>query len=215
MRRFVMLAALTTCLAAGGCNVSGKLAATHSGTYPGGVRSAGCSSRWFTGADDTARFSCAPGGYEMSFVQRGQDVSVTQVETAAMMRVEGTVTAPAGSANRRTALGVVCFFDDLHGWIAEISTLPASFVIFEWGAPRPLASGSAPAIHPRSQHNRLVLTCDATGSRTKLSLSVNGKVVAHDVRTGFTAVRLNRFGIWAAGDVGATARLEAIAATTR
>jgi hypothetical protein len=151
----------------------------------------------------------------MSFLKRGEDVSVTQIETAAMMRVEGTVTTPAGNSNRRTALGVVCFFDDLHGWIAELSSLPATFVIFEWGAPRPLASGSSTAIRPRSQHNRLVLTCDATGSRTTLSLSVNGTVVAHDVRTGYTAVRLNRFGIWAAGDAAAMARLEKITATTR
>jgi hypothetical protein len=215
MRRFVLLAALTTVLAAVGCSASGPLAASHSGTYPGGVRSADCGARWYTGADDTVRFACAPGGYEMSFLQRGEDTSVTQIPTAAMMRVAGTVTTPPGKSNRRTEPGVGCFFDDRHGWIAELTSLPASFAIFEAGAPHALIAGSSRAILLRSQQNRLVFTCDATGSRTKLSLSVNGKLVAHDIRTGYTAVRFNRFGLWAAGDAGATVELQSITASTR
>jgi hypothetical protein len=215
MRPFVMLAALATGVAAGGCNVSGELAASHSGTYPGAVRSAGCAASWFTGADDRARFSCAPGGYEMSFIQRGEDLSLTQIETAALMRVDATVTTPPGDSNRRTEPGIACFFDDLHGWVAELSSLPSSFAISEYGASRALIAGSSSAILARSQQNHLVLTCDATGSRTKLSLRINGRLVAHDVRTGYTAVRFNRFGLWAAGDAGATARLESITATTR
>jgi hypothetical protein len=215
MRPFVMLAAVAAGLVAGGCSVSGKLAASHSGTYPGVVRSDGCASHWFTGADDTARFSCAPDGYEMSFIQRGEDASMTLIPTAAVMRVQATVTTPAGDSDKRTEPGIACFFDDRHGWIVKLSSLPSSYAISEYGAARALIAGSSSAIRARSQENHLVLTCDATGSRTTLSLSVNGKLVAHDVRTGYTAVRFNRFGLWGAGDAGATVELESITATTR
>ena len=58
------------------------------------------------------------------------------------------------------------------------------------------------------------MTCDASASGTKISLSVNGTLVAQGVDAG-TAVRFSRFGMWTAGDAGAALLVSRIASTTR
>ena len=104
-------------------------------------------------------------------------------------------------------------WDRRFGWLAEIGE-QSRYYIVPFGERTPLAKGTSPAIRPLTQQNHVVMTCDASGSGTRISLSVNGTLVAQRVDAG-TAVRFSRFGMWAAGDAGAALLVRRITGTTR
>lgn len=214
--RFAACVAVAVGLAAAACGGEDPPVVHHTGkagTYPGELRSARCAEHWFTGSDATARFSCAPGGYRIAFIQPGQDTSLTRIEPAAMMEVDAIVrAAPPRRAHPGLAPGVGCFKDGRHGWLAQLTE--SAYVIVEYGSSSPLASGTSPAVHDLHEWNHVVLTCDATGSETKIGLRVNGELVVDDVPAG-KPVRFNRFGAWAAGEPGAALEVRGITATTR
>jgi hypothetical protein len=213
LARLVMLTAVAGIAAA--CGDDGTVAPPHAGTYPGEVRSKACASHWFTGDDDVARFACTAGGYRITFLESGQDIVRTVIgEKSNVMRVDAIVqTSSPGASPLIADPGIGCYSDEDHGWLAQLGT-SSVFVIVAGGSSKPLLRGSATVVHPLSERNHLVLTCDASGSETKISLRVNGKLVAHDVLAG-KAVRFDRFALWAAGQRGATVLLREIAATTR
>lgn len=189
------------------------MAASHAGRFPGELRSPRCPSHWFTGSDETARFACSRDAYRIAFAQAGQESARTEVEPAALIRVDAIVRAAAPRrAHPLLDPGIGCWMGD-DGWIAELGS-SSKFVIVADGSASPLASGRSPAVHRLSAWNHMVLTCDATGRDTRVTLRVNGKVVARDVVAG-KAVRFDRFGMFASSEAGATLEVSRIVATTR
>jgi hypothetical protein len=213
LARLVMLTAVAGIAAA--CGDDGTVAPSHVGTYPGDVRSKACASHWFTGDDDVARFACTSGGYRITFLASGQDIVRTVVgATSNVMRVDAIVqTSSPGAAHLIADPGIGCYSGEDHGWLAQLGA-SSVFDIVADGSSTPLRRGSSTVVHPLSRRNHLVLTCDASGSQTRISLRVNGTLVAHGVLAG-KAVRFDRFAIWAAGQRGTTVLLRDIAATTR
>jgi hypothetical protein len=215
VRRLVPLVTFTILAAsvASACGDTTTAAPRHGGTYPGDVRSSGCASHWFVGKDEIARFSCSRTGYQIAFMRSGQESARTLVEPASTIRVDAVVQASSsGSSHLILDPGIGCYKDADHGWLAQLGSRSV-FVIIAVGSSTPLTRGTSSSVHALSRRNHLVLTCDASGSQTRISLRVNGELVAHDVPAG-GAVEFDRFGIWAAGEADAAMELRAISATT-
>jgi hypothetical protein len=148
----------------------------------------------------------------MAFTGSGQESSVSQVETAAIMRVDAIVRSIPHNGGLAEP-GIACLFDRQNGWRVQLSAR-SHWAIVAFGTARARAGGASKALHPLPQGNHVILTCDASGSGTKISLTVNGTLVAKDVDAGGVA-RFNSFGIWAAGEPGEAILVSRMGATTR
>jgi len=210
MRPLLALCALTCVIA--GCSVSGDPAPTHAGTYPGGMGTPDCPASWFRGAGAVARFTCTPAGYRVAFTKSGMESSLSLVETAAVMRIDAVVRSIPHEGGLAEP-GIACLFDREHGWRVQLSAR-SRWAIVAFGTESAIESGASKALRPLPQGNHVVLTCDASGSETRLSFTVNGTVVATGVRVGPVA-RFISFGIWAAGDPGEAVLVTRMDATTR
>jgi hypothetical protein len=215
-----MLVALTVGLAVAGCGRGAggdpTVAVTTAGlnatrTYPGDIGANRCASHWFTGSDETAKFTCGADAYRIAFHVSGQETSRTEVEPARVMTVDATVRGVPASLILDPGVG--CWEDESSGWLVELGTDSRYFLIPYRGS-APLRTGSSPAIHRLAAWNHLVLTCDASGSKTRITLRVNGKVVARSIDAG-EPVKFGRFGVFAAGQAGATLEVRNISATAR
>ncbi len=215
MRLLLAAATLAIGLTLAGCGAeAGKPAPSappRAATYPGDIGSERCASHWYTGDDGRATFTCGADAYRIAFYESGYERSRTVVEPAASMTVSARVRAtPAG---RVLYPGIGCWTDEEHGWITSLGT-DSRYIIGADGTSDPLVRGTSPAVHELSRWNRIVLTCDARGSSTLITLRVNGTVVARNVDAG-DPVRFDRFGIHAASQSRATMHVGEITATTR
>ena len=109
--------------------------------------------------------------------------------------------------------GIGCWTDKEHGWIASLGN-DSAYVVGPDGSSDSLVRDTSPAVHELSRWNRIVLTCDARGSSTLITLPVNGTVVARNFDAGDPVV-FDRFGMHAASEAGATMYVSEITATTR
>jgi len=212
MRPLVALSTLVCACVLAGCSFEGDPAPTHTGTYPGGMGTPDCPDYWFRGAGDFARFTCTPAGYRMAFMKKGQESSVSLVETAAVMRVDAVVRSIPHEGGLAEP-GIACLFDRENGWRVQLSA-QSRWAIVVFGTARAIAGGASEALHPLPQGNHVILTCDASGSGTRISVRVNGALIAEGVDVGAVA-RFSSFGIWAAGDPGEAILVSKLDATTR
>jgi hypothetical protein len=210
-RRRATLAALACVLIASVAS-SGAATARHAETYPGDVRGPRCGAHWYTGTDNAARFACTSAGYRIAFFKTGQDLSVTHIASTRRMEVSALVRAMPGHDHPLLNPGVGCFRDAHHGWLGQLGS-GGRWAIEEYTGDAPLAHGTSAAVKRLAQVNRVVLTCTSTGAKLRLSLRVNGTLVAHDVAAG-AAVPIDRFGVWAASESGASLLVSSIVATT-
>jgi hypothetical protein len=207
---------LTVSACGGGAGDNAKDPATTAGAaitraYPGDLGSTGCATHWFTGSDETAKFTCGADAYRIAFAASGQESSRAEVEPAAVMTVDATLRGVPASLVLDPGVG--CWEDESSGWLAEVGTGSRYFIV-AYRASAPLRIGTSSAVHRPAAWNHLVLTCDASGPKTRITLQVNGQVVARALDAG-EPVMLGRFGVFAAGQAGATLEVQSISATTR
>lgn len=215
-----MWVALAASLVVAGCGggSGGRLDApavsagsTAARTYPGGIGSGTCASHWFIGDDKIAKFSCDPDAYRIAFDVDGQESALTHIAAASSVTVDATVRGVP--ANRILDPGIGCWKGANSGWLAELGT-KSRYVIVAYRGSSALSTGTSAAVRRLAAWNHLELTCDASGSRTKITLRVNGQIVAHALDVA-GAVIFDRFGLFAAGHAGATLEVREISATTR
>jgi hypothetical protein len=129
------------------------------------------------------------------------------------MRIDAIVQTRSKAATGAVSNpGVVCYVDTQHGWLARLGARSA-YDLIPLGSADTIAKGTSPVVLPLAQRNHVVLTCDASSSRTVLSLSVNGREIVHAVDAG-GAAPLVAFGVSAVGEIGSTVDLRQIVATT-
>ena len=222
--RLQTLVAVAVGLAAAGCGSTqarDELQASATGTataasarattYPGDIGTPRCTEHWYTGFDDIATVTCDKDAYRIAFAVSGQEVVRPVVGEADWMTVDAVVRGRP--ADLVLDPGIGCFTAADHGWIAMLGN-GSAYGVVPYGGSEALVQGTSRAIHRLSKWNHIVLTCDARGSATKITLRVNGTVVVRNREVG-DALPLDRFGVFAAGEAGATLELRAITATTR
>jgi hypothetical protein len=214
-----ILVALAAGLAAIGCGTESagdpndhpvSAGSTAPRAYPGDIGSGGCASHWFTGDDKIAKFTCDLDAYRIAFDVDGQESVLTQIAAATAITVDATVRGIP--ASRILDPGIGCWKDENSGWIASLGT-KSRYLIVAYGESSPLRAGKSAAVRRLAAWNHLELTCDARGSRTQITLRVNGEVVVRALDTG-EPVKFTRFGMFATGHAGVTLEVREISATT-
>jgi hypothetical protein len=216
VRLLLATAALAVGLMLAGCGDEAEQAATgdappRAATYPGDIGTGRCASHWYTGNDGRATVTCGADAYRIAFDTSGQERLRTVIEPAASITVSARVRATP--ASRVLYPGIGCWTDEEHGWIASLGA-DSAYVVGPDGSSDSLVRDSSPAVHELSRWNRIVLTCDARGSSTLITLRVNGTVVARNLDAGDPVV-FDRFGMHAASEARATMHVSEITATTR
>jgi hypothetical protein len=213
MRKLAAIAALPAALLVAGCGRTDANTTPPLRIYDGRVQTSECPDNWFTGVDATARYSCSPGGYLIEFLRTGETGSVSSVKPTNRMRIDAIVQTRSKVATGAVSNpGVVCYVDTKHGWLARLGA-GSAYDLIPLGSADTIAKGTSRAVRPLARTNRVVLTCDASGSRTLLSLSVNGTQVVRAADAG-GAAPLVAFGVSGVGEIGSVVELRRIIATT-
>jgi hypothetical protein len=180
--------------------------------YSGSVRSSACSALWYVGTDAHATYTCAPGGYRIRFRRTAVAGSLSHIKASRRMVVDADVRALArGTKTANPAVG--CYVDDSESWVVQLGK-GSAWMVSRFGAKTPVKRGVSRSVRDLARDNHVVLLCDDSGTRLRLTLRVNGRVLLREADAGPSGVAFSAFGLWGVGDIGSTVEMTRIVATT-